>query len=155
MPTHYARQPSSLFRDREVRATPEFGFHLSELRPHPSPHRLALEQEPSLPRSPANMRETEEVERLRLSKLPPAPISVRMPTELNQTGLVSVKLEMEPRETLAERLLEPLGIATMLEADHDVVGETHDDNVTPRMPPPPLVGPKVEDIVQINVRQQR
>jgi hypothetical protein len=101
------------------------------------------------------MREPEEVERLRLSKAPPAPISVRIPTEFNQTGLVSVKLEMEPRETLAERLLEPLGIATMLEADHDVVGETHDDNVTPRMPPPPLVGPKVEDIVQINVRQQR
>ncbi len=39
--------------------------------------------------------------------------------------------------------------------NHEVVGEAHDDHVTVRVLPSPLLGPQVEHIVQIDVRQQR
>ena len=43
----------------------------------------------------------------------------------------------------------------MLEPHHEVVGEAHDDHVAARVPPPPLVGPQVKDVVQVDVREQR
>jgi hypothetical protein len=39
----------------------------------------------------------------------------------------------------------------MLETDDVVVGEAHDDHLTVRVPPPPLVGPQVEHVVEIDV----
>jgi hypothetical protein len=115
-------------------ATSKFGFHLLQFRPHSRPHRLAVEQEVSGPRFPTDVREPEEVEGLWLSQSPRTPIPVRKATELNKTGLAFVKLELELRQPITKRLLELLGIATMLEPDHNVVRETHDDDVTPRPP---------------------
>ncbi len=43
----------------------------------------------------------------------------------------------------------------MLKPNHEVVAETHDDNITTCVSAPPLVGPKVEDVVQVDVRKQR
>jgi hypothetical protein len=37
----------------------------------------------------------------------------------------------------------------MLEADHDVVGVAHDDHVTRGLAPSPVLGPEVEDVVQL------
>jgi hypothetical protein len=39
----------------------------------------------------------------------------------------------------------------MLEARHEIVSEAHKDHVPARVPTPPLVGPQVEDVVQIDV----
>jgi hypothetical protein len=36
----------------------------------------------------------------------------------------------------------------MLEAHHKVVSETHDHNITVRVPAPPLVTPQVKDVVE-------
>jgi hypothetical protein len=41
----------------------------------------------------------------------------------------------------------------MLEAHHSIVGEARDDHITARVPGPPLV--QVEDVVQVDVREQR
>src|SRR6266536_4079963 len=38
---------------------------------------------------------------------------------------------------------------------HTVVGVPDDDNVTAGMPPSPLLGPQIEDVVQVDVGQQR
>jgi hypothetical protein len=48
-----------------------------------------------------------------------------------------------------------LCIVPVLEADDVVVDEAHDDHITARVPPAPLVGPDVEDIVEIDVEEQR
>jgi hypothetical protein len=65
------------------------------------------------------------------------------------------QFQVELREPLAKVSQEPLGVLTMLKARHVVVGEAHEDHVPSRVPPSPLVGPQVEDVVQIDVREQR
>lgn len=47
------------------------------------------------------------------------------------------------------------GIGFMLEADRDVVRVADDDHVARGPPPSPAVGPEVEDIVQVDVGQER
>jgi hypothetical protein len=59
-------QPRASYRDGVVPTTPEFGFHLPQLRLQPLPHRLPKHREASAPLLPANVREAKEVERIRL-----------------------------------------------------------------------------------------
>jgi hypothetical protein len=43
----------------------------------------------------------------------------------------------------------------MLEPDQEVIGERRDDHVTMRVPAPPCPGPGVEDVVEVDVGEQR
>src|SRR6266540_40508 len=101
------------------------------------------------------MREAEKVERLRLAQTPTRPTIGREPAELDQSRLVRVQFQGELREPLAQVPEKPLGVLLMLEPDDEVVGEADDDHVTVRAPPPPPLGPQVEDVVQIHVGEQR
>ena len=107
-----------------------------------------------VPRLPAHVREAEERERLGPAEAAPPAVLGSEPPELDQAGLLGVQLQVEPGETLHQVLVEPLGIGTMLETDNDVVGEAHDDHLTVSLPPPPLPGPQIEDVVQVDVREQ-
>src|SRR5690606_35334427 len=82
-------------------------------------------------------------------------VRVRVPAELDEPRLVLVQLQLELPQSPAEVLEEPPSILLVFEAHHEVVGEPHDDEIATRMPPPPLVRPEVEDIVQVEVRQER
>ena len=66
-----------------------------------------------------------------------------------------MQLQPETREPLVKVAQEPPRIVLVLEADDEVVREPHDDHVTvrPRVPPP--VGPQVEDVMEVHVREQR
>ena len=35
----------------------------------------------------------------------------------------------------------------------DIISKTHHDNVTACMPTPPLIGPQIEHVVQVHIRQ--
>src|ERR1035441_9802149 len=59
------------------------------------------------------------------------------------------------REPVAKVSPELLGVFPMLKAHHEVVSEPHDDNVTARVPSPPLVSPQVQDVVRVDVPEQR
>src|SRR5512142_1229614 len=96
-----------------------------------------------------------EIERLRLPGAPLLPVRGGEPPELDQPRLARVQLQGEPREPLAEIPQELPGVSQMLEPGDEVVGETHDDHVAARVPPPPPLGPQVKDIVEVDVRQQR
>ena len=48
-----------------------------------------------------------------------------------------------------------LGVVSMLEPHDEVVGKPHDDHVAVRLPLPPSVGPEVEDVVQVDIGQER
>jgi hypothetical protein len=50
--------------------------------------------------------------------------------------------------------VEPLGVRAMLEPDNNIIGEPHDDHVTVGMPFPPLPGPEIEDVVQVDICEQ-
>ena len=65
------------------------------------------------------------------------------------------RAELFSSQQLAEFYQEPFGIGAMLEADQEVVGVPDNDHVTSGVPLSPLVGPQVEDVVDVYVRQQR
>ena len=154
VPAHHAAQPLSLLRDGPVTALHEQGVHLAQLGRHFLRDRLAPQREPSRSRLPAYVREAEERERLGPAEAAPPAVLGGEPPELDQAGLLGVQLQVEPGETLHQVRLEPLGIRTMLKTDNDVVGETHDDHITLSLPIPPVPGPQIKDVVQVDVGEQ-
>src|SRR5262249_17301208 len=109
----------------------------------------------SVPRLRADMREAEKVERFRPAETPRSPTLGGEPSELDQACLLGRQLQPEPREPFLQLGLEPLRILTMLKAHDEVIGKPHDDHVAARMTVPPLLGPEVEDVVQVDVCKQR
>ena len=101
------------------------------------------------------MCETEEVERFRLSLATPLAVLGGVPPKLDQAGFVGVQLQAEPVEAFPQVFVKLLGIRSVFEAQHNVVGESHHDDVTARMPPTPLVGPQIEHVVQVHISEER
>src|SRR5216683_2133199 len=151
---HYARQPPSLLRDRLVPTLPELVLDLSQLGPHPLRDRNAPNPETPVPPHRADVREAEEVERPGFPLAPRLPVRGGEPPELDQPRLARVQIQPELREPLAEIVQEPACILVILETHDEVVCETHDDDIPARNMTPPPVGPQVEDIMEVNVRQQ-
>src|SRR5450755_613161 len=113
------------------------------------------EFEPSgLPRLPADMREPEELERLRLAEPTRLAVAGGVPPELDQPRLLSIQLQTEFREPVAKVSPELLGVFPMLKSHYEVVSEANDHNVTARVPSPPLVSPHIQDVVRVNVPEQ-
>jgi hypothetical protein len=77
------------------------------------------------------------------------------PAELDQPRLLGRQLQAELRQPSAKIGQEALSLIPILETDHVIVSEARDDHVTTRVPPPPLVGPQVEHVVEVDVREQR
>ena len=65
-----------------------------------------------------------------------------------------MQFERELSQSLVEVLEELHCVGVVLEPNDGVVGVAHDDDVATCIPLPPLLGPKVEDVVQEHVRQE-
>src|SRR3954452_3194019 len=101
------------------------------------------------------MREPQEGER-RTTPLPAALSGqAREPAEFDQTGLFFVEHEVKLAHAPTKGLRHRTSIAGMLEAHHEVVGVAHDDHSTPCVPPPPLMDPQVQYVVQEDIGQDR
>ena len=98
---------------------------------------------------------TQERERLRLPKAALSPVRSRKAAELDEAGLVRMQLQIELRKPLPKISEEPSRVTEVLEADHEVIREPHDDHVTMRVAAPPPIGPPVEDVMEVHVREQR
>ena len=90
VPTYNLAQPCAHHWDRIVQPPPQLGLHLTELRLQPLPDRLPHHREPSVPLLPADVREAEEVERLRLPLAGALSVSGREGTEF-QIGRASCR----------------------------------------------------------------
>src|SRR5579862_9743269 len=108
----------------------DLAFQRSELGAHPFGVGDPLELEASFLGLRADVREAEELERLRLADSSPLAVRGGGPPELDQPRLVGVQLQSELREPAAKVGPEPLGVLPMLESHHQVVRETHDHDVT-------------------------
>src|SRR5262249_42331697 len=91
----------------------------------------------------------------RLPQPPPRPISGGVAPELDQPRLAWVQPQPEPRQPLTKLNLEPPRIILVFEPDNKVVSETHDDDLATRVARAPPLNPQVQDIVQVDIRQQR
>ena len=100
--------------------------------------------------------EPQEVEGLRLAQSSlRCRFSRRKAPELNQPGLVRVQRQPELLQPLATARRKRSASSSCSKPATPVVGVTHDDHVASGMAPPPLLHPQVEDVVQVDVGQQR
>src|SRR6266511_4928185 len=136
-------------------ASHQLGLDLAQLRLQPLRLGDALELKAPVAGPPADVREAQERERLRLAEAPLLSSLGGEPSELDEARLLGGQLQAELRKSVAKLGEEPLGVIPVLEADDVVVGEAHDDHIATRMPPPPLVGPQVEHVVEVDVCEQR
>ena len=147
-------QPSALCGDGIVHAFTQLRLDLLESGPHALAPCLAQKHECSAPGLATEEDEPQEREGLRPAKSAPLSPSRRIAAELQQARLLPVQFEPKLLEPRSHRIPETPRIGCMLEAHHDVVGVAHDDHVAGGFPPPPLLGPEVEDVVQVDVREQ-
>ena len=77
-----------------------------------------------------------------------------LPAELDEARLLRMQLQGELPESLPQALQELLGIRAVLEPNDEVIGPASDDHVSSRVPLPPLLDPQVEDVMEVDVRQQ-
>ena len=128
---------------------------LMQLGPHPLRHRDPLKFELPGRRLPADVREAEKVERLRLPESLRCTMLSGGSPKLDQARLLRMQLQRESSEALAEIPKEPLSLTPMLEPNHEIIDKSHDDHVAARMSLPPLLGPLVKDVMEVHIGEQR
>jgi hypothetical protein len=83
-------EPPSGLRDRVVQAQTELLFDVSQLRPQSLADRMTLHRKVPVPIFPANVRETQKIERFGLSFCSLFPVLFSVSSELNPARLVWV-----------------------------------------------------------------
>ena len=101
------------------------------------------------------MRKAEKVERLRLSFTTPLPLIDRMRTELQQSRFLGMQLQVELLHAFREFRPKLIGIRLAVESNHDVVRETHHDDIAVRPLLTPRLDPQVEYVMKVDIRQKR
>jgi hypothetical protein len=140
--THHRLQPFTLFGNGFVHPSLKLGFYLVQLRLQPFADRLPQHRTHSVaPLLRADMREAEKVECLGLPFSTPLPVVDRKRTKFQQPRFLGMQLQVELPHSLGEFRPKLVGIRFALESNHDVVSESHDDDIatypllTPRLDP--------------------
>ena len=122
---------------------------------HPLHNRLASQLEVPPFGLHAVVREAQKVEGLRSPQpsYPTAPIGE--PSELDEPGLVGVQAQFKASEALLYGIQEVLRVPLMLKTHHNIIGVPHDDGIAFDLVATPLLEPEIEDVVQVDVRQDR
>ena len=158
MPAQLPHQHAMLRRDRSmaVRTTPAIDGR--QAPPEAVLGRLALEHPAAVPGDAPVVREPQEVERAgwreSVTVLPRAPTQARA-AEPNQTALLRMHREPEPPEAFREHLQHPVGVRFLLDDDDHVIRVADEDAAATKAWLHLRREPYVEDIVEVNVRQQR
>jgi hypothetical protein len=84
-----------------MHASPQFLFQGPQLGLLPLAHRLSQDRKVPLPGPSANVREAQEIERLRLAFATLAPILFRKAAKFDDSRLVGMQLEAKARESFA------------------------------------------------------
>src|SRR5260370_9226850 len=95
MPTHNGLQPFADFRNRIMHTPPQFDLDPLQRRLHALANRLPKHHEPALPRLPADVLETEEIEGLRLAQTSALTVHCRMASDLDKPRLLRGQLHFE------------------------------------------------------------
>jgi hypothetical protein len=135
-----------------MHASPQFLFQGPQLGLLPLAHRLSQNREVPLPGPSANVRETQEVERLRLAFATLAPILLRKAAKFDDARLVGMQLQPKLRESLAQFRQKPLCFMTMLESRNKIISEANEDYISVRLLLSPSLDPEIEYIIEVNVR---
>src|SRR6266542_2005208 len=155
MSSHDAREPASLCFEGPMASSHQQGSDLAQLRRHSLRDRLSQQQEAPVLGRRAVVREAQELERLRPAEAPLLALLGGEPPEADQARLLGIQPQPKLGQALRQVSPEPLRVRAMLKPQHDVVGVPDDEHVTAGMLPAPLLGPQIEEVVQVDVCEQR
>src|SRR5260370_10310246 len=145
--THHRFEPLALFGDGLVHPSLKFGFHLVQLRLQPFAYPLPQHRKPSIaPLLHTDIREAKKVERLVLPFSTPLPAVDRIRTELQKSRLLGMQFQVELPHSFREFRPKLIGIRFIPESNHDVVRESHDDDIAVCALLTPPLDPQVEYI---------
>src|SRR5215469_11443719 len=154
--THHCLQPLAQCGDRFMHAPPKFGFHRIQFCLQPFANRLPQHRVHSVASLLyADMRKAEEVECFRPPFTTPLPVIDRKPTKLQQSCFLGMQFQMELPHSFPEFCPKLIGLRFALESKHNVVGETHHDDVAVRSLSSPCLGPQVKYVMEVDVCQKR
>ena len=112
-------------------------------------------QELVVTRPTADVDEAEKRKRFRFSQTPSSASFGRESAKLDDARFLRMHLERELLQSLAEFSVKRGGIALILETDDDIIGISDEDDIASGMALPPLVRPKVEGVMKVDVSEQR
>jgi hypothetical protein len=139
-----------------VLASLKLGFHLLQLRLHPFADRLPQHRKPSIaPLLYADMRKTQEVERLRFPFSTPLPLVDHIRTELQKARFLGMQFQVELLHSFRKFRPKLIGIRFAVKSNHDVISETHHDYIAVCSLLTPRLNPQVEYVMKIDVGQKR
>src|SRR4029079_14403412 len=134
----YPAQPTSHLSHRPVHALPENLFERPELRMLPLGLCPPEHFEPSPTILCTDVRESQEVECLRLSQTTWFAPFRRVSPKFKHTRLRGVQLQTEPAKSLPQVGQEPFGFRVVFEPNHEVLRVTDDYHINSCPPVPPL-----------------
>src|SRR6516164_10266729 len=151
---HDRLEPLARLRHRYVPTPLELLLDLLQLPPQALGDRPALHGKVPLPVLPADMREAQKVDRFRLPFSSSFPVLFGLSPELDPARLVRMQFQSKLPQPLPEVLQKTVGLGLGLESQDHVIGITHDDYVSLGVFLTPRLHPEVEDVMQIDIRQQ-
>ena len=138
-----------------MHSPPQLDLDPLQRRLHAFANRLPKHHKPPSLRLPADMLEAEEIEGLRLAHTKPLSVGRRMASELEEPRLLRVQFQLELLHSFLQFRPEPFGIVLELESNQSVVSVTHHDYIAVRTLLTPCLDPEIEDVVEVDIRQQR
>jgi hypothetical protein len=106
-----------------------------QLCPHPLVDRFALHRIAPVPVSPADMRESQKIERLGLSFSSPVPVGFGEPPELNPARFVWVQFQSKLSQPFPQFRQESIRVRQILKTEHIIVGVPDDNDIASRALP--------------------
>ena len=138
-----------------MKTSSEFYFKLHELDSNPLADTMPVYGEFSIAVSTTYMGKTKEVKRLWLTFTLALAVFNSKPSKLDQPRLALMKLQVKLQKSISEFDQEPFSVFSVLKTHHEIVAKPHDDNIAPAVFAPPLVGPQIKHVMQVDVGQQR
>ena len=153
---HHAGEPSAGLRDWRMATFHQIVSNGLQRRSHTGGDGQAPDGEVRVRSGHrADVREPEEVERFRAA-LPPACAAFgRIPSKFQNPRLLLVQRKTELRHPLMQGFEKALSFGLCFEAHDTVVRVADDDDISFRRPVSPLVRPEIEDVVQVDIGQER
>src|SRR5271165_6945594 len=149
------REPLPNFGNWHVPSLSQRLSDFQQLCLHSIPARLPSQLEGALTGLGTNESKPQKFEGFRLAEPAQRAVLRREAAELDQPGLLRMQRQRERPQPLAHRVPEAPGVILMLEAHDDVVGVPDHDHVARGLTPSPALGPEVENVMEIDVREQR
>jgi hypothetical protein len=152
---HNPPQPLTLLCNRVMPPAPQLITDVPQRCAHAITLAIPAQQESAIASLCAYVRESEKVEGLRPSLAPPGSTLGSVFAKLDQTGFLRVEGQRKLRQPGLHVRAKAFGVIDVLETDNDVVRVADDHYLAPSLAPSPALCPEVEDVVEVDVRQER